>query len=345
MYRYFTPLPLLLLSVCLSAQTYDFAVSTQAYSELDGGVLLNTDSITGEPVVWDDEPYFIPLGFTLSLFEKSIDTLVWAGNAFIADQDPNIPTAKGDEIQLISGYLSDVVDRGYIASQPSQSPVTYHLTGSSPNAIGIIQFKNAGFYDESSDDGVSDYFTNFQIWIYESGTIEFRYGPTSPEILDGTEDAEFGVVLLKDYYYDDRDDSEGFTEGYHLAGDPENPVYTSLTSQDLEDYDLYLDGVPPSGTVYTFTVSGTSGLFSPEEAIGALNIFPNPATDRVSLSLPADLKGRLNRLEIFDGAGRRVRDLAPVPAFVELGDLPVGLYHLRMTTDAGRTLVGRVAKR
>ena len=343
MYPLIYTLLLILLSASLPAQAYSFSRSTEVYTEFEGGLQLI------DTVDWDMADFAVPLGFTFRLFGTPVDTLYTED--FGASALGNVKYDTLDDYRtprhvLVLDNKVDLTDRGLL-DNTSLSSITYRVTGTAPNRIGIIQWKNAGYSGDIQDDNVSDYFTNFQLWLYEKdGTLETHYGPGSQELKPG-DDIELltSVILVQHYFYDEESDTTGFEDWYYLSGSPADPNFKRLEGNELTDDHYSLEGIPNSGTVYRFTASGTTGLFSPDLTTVSLSVFPNPTTDRINLSLPKELRGRVTRLEIFDGMGHRVRDLASVPTFVGLGDLPVGLYHLRMTTDAGSTLVGRVVKR
>ena len=80
-----------------------------------------------------------------------------------------------------------------------------------------------------------------------------------------------------------------------------------------------------------------------------LDLFPNPATGRVSVRLPALPTARPATVEVLDALGRTVRQLtvqvgAGTTAEVELAGLPAGLYALRATTAEARYLARLVVE-
>ncbi len=347
MYKLFTPL-LLLLSLFsdLPAQAYTFSVHDEPYTELQDGRLLNYDTLLEEPILWDDEEFLVPLGFPFMFFDTSVDALhLWLDVSVLATRS-EADIDQGNMASLLQAYSEDLIDRGYYGGSSSLSPLTYHFMGTAPDRIGVFQWKNAGFDDEFVKDGVSDYFTNFQVWLYEDGTIEVRQGPVSSEVVAGAEDTDEATVLLvSEYFIDDATDSVGFGESYYLDGEPENPVFRPILREDLDEEDFTLDGFPAEGTVYRFTATGTSGLFQPTRSVASFQPFPNPTADRFTFDLPEDLAVREGRLSVFDGSGRMVRNLYVPTRDFDLTGLPDGLYHLRLTTETGPPLVGRIVKR
>lgn len=348
MYKLFPLLVLCLSLGRLPAQGYAYTFSkvTQPYVELEGGRAVDT------PLDWYETDFALPLGFSFSLFGTPIDTLY-----SLFDSPANLSNVKSDEadenelldprhlIMLDADY--NLGDRGELDSV-KRSFVTYHVTGSAPNRIGVFQYKNVGFYPEIYADSISDYFTNFQLWLYErAGTIEVHFGPGTQETMAGDSFIPtMSMVVVGDYFYDEDSDEGGFTGFYYLKGNPSEPMLAELKPAQLDDEDLALslDFVPTNGTVYRFTPSQTTGLLSPATAVGHLGVFPNPAFDRIQLSLPQEFRGRISRLELYDSGGRRVRDLAYLPVSVDVAGLPHGLYHVKLTTHTGHSLVGRVVK-
>ncbi|GEM_PF-446221 len=81
--------------------------------------------------------------------------------------------------------------------------------------------------------------------------------------------------------------------------------------------------------------------------IQAPNIYPNPVTvnGRLFIELPYDLKGELNRLEIYDGMGRLVRSAIMKDSGklgFEMDGLKPGLYFLNILSNNGYTSRERV---
>ncbi|MGB3801879.1 MAG: hypothetical protein WA952_18820, partial [Lewinella sp.] len=212
MYKLFTPLWLLLwLSGQIGSQSYTFSVDSETYIDLDGGLALTGTSNWGRDV---DLEIDIPLGFTFSLFGRPIDTLYYFHTDLYTSPERSDGIINCD---ALVASTSSLADRGSVNDGDSQSPITYHLTGDAPARIGIIEWENAGYRDDISDNDASAAYTNFQIWLYEkSGTIELHYGPNSPGELDGVDIIEPGVIMIKDYYYNPDSDSLSWTELFYL---------------------------------------------------------------------------------------------------------------------------------
>ena len=329
----------------LSAQSFNFAVANAPYTKFEGGSSVNQ----GKNWDYDRE---IPLGFTFTWFGTEVDTLVLVGGGNLLT-DIKLSDIDGNNDQF--GHLlylnpdEDLIDRESDEEKPSQSPITYHLTGQRPNRIGVLQYENAGFYDDLRADGISDLYTNFQLWLYEvDGTIELHYGESSPAVLAGDSTVSGGVVIVQDYAYIYSTDEESFLTAYYLKGEANTPTLAQASLEDskkpgFED-SLELSSLPVSGTIYRFTTTGASGLFGPAAEVTSLSVFPNPTADGFRLQIPADVTDRITRVGIYDLAGRQVLDQPFRNDPVSMAGLPGGLYHVRMQTDTGRTLSGRVVK-
>ncbi|HET9503679.1 MAG TPA: endonuclease [Hymenobacter sp.] len=90
---------------------------------------------------------------------------------------------------------------------------------------------------------------------------------------------------------------------------------------------------------YVSTACATTLAARGSRTAGALELYPNPTTGRVSLRLPGAAT-RVATIEVLDALGRPVRQLAaPVgeatAATLELAGLPAGLYAVRLRTAEG----------
>ncbi|PPK88158.1 putative secreted protein (Por secretion system target) [Neolewinella xylanilytica] len=343
MYKPFTFCLLLCLSGYLSAQSYSFSVDTETYVDREDGRLLSGTSNWGSDY---DLGFDIPLGFPFSFFGRSIDTLYFYERGLYTVPQPADDIFTGD---LMVPNVADLADRSPAAEGDSRSPITYHLTGNAPARIGIIEWENVGYEDDIYRNNSSTEYTNFQVWLHEEdGTIEIHYGPSSAGVIAGLEETEPGVVMVKDYYENPATDSASWAELFYLKGDAASPRWEGIeTIEALDTLDLLLNNHAVSGTVYRFTARETSpsGLFQPAANPAPLPVFPNPTTGRFAIDLAGDLRLGEGRLNVYDAAGRAVGDLAYPAADFDLSALPDGLYHLRLSTENGRPLVGRIVKR
>lgn len=114
-----------------------------------------------------------------------------------------------------------------------------------------------------------------------------------------------------------------------------------LTAQNDEDTLLITEGgvytvhvmnpdsdCPSDSTSYTVEFDcGSVGIATHLEEL--VKTFPNPAAEFITLKFP-DLKGR-EEIQIFHSTGQLVKGLsASSPAIIDIADLPVGLYFIRL---------------
>ena len=91
-----------------------------------------------------------------------------------------------------------------------------------------------------------------------------------------------------------------------------------------------------NGTVY-YTVGGVGVEELPS---APLTLFPNPASDRVSLDLSA--QSGIYRLRVFDLSGREVlaqQGSAGMRIHLDLSQLPAGTYALQLLSDEGARIM------
>jgi hypothetical protein len=154
----FTILFTFLIVGLLKAQTeYTLTHSTGTYTELTNPTTINK--------VWDFEDAMIKLPFKFKYFKKDFDTIyVTMQSAFFSR-----PGTNYDNIFYGSfNYYPENDDA-------SMSPVSYAITGTTPNRILKVQFKNI----KAEVIDVEEEFTaNYQMWFYESSSkFEFHFGP------------------------------------------------------------------------------------------------------------------------------------------------------------------------
>jgi hypothetical protein len=199
----------------LSSQTeYSFTHSTATYADLTGQTTINQ--------VWDYDDYILALPFNFKYFGKNYDTMYIGINSvyFTEDGDDNIFMGSDN-------YIPENDDQ-------SLSPISYIISGVSPNRIVKIQYKNihALLIDEEEQ-----YYANYQMWFYEtSSKFEFRFGPNMITDLNFT---EFFIGFI------DADNSPYLA----ITGTAANPSLIRVMSA------LSFKGIPShplNGQVYTF---------------------------------------------------------------------------------------------
>ena len=217
----------------------------------------------------------------------------------------------------MGGLGADLIDRGDASGIP-QSPVMYKTEGVAPNRVFIVEWQNAGFYD----DGPSyNSFVNVQAKLYEgSNNIQviigsnsvasglYEPGSSGPVIGLGTWDTNFLQLL----------------SGLVLSGNPSS-AQTSNTY-------VALNGTPTVGTVYNFTAGSTAVAELKEFK---LSTYPNPVTNELFLTLPSD--GSFNEINIFDVNGKiiitqRIEASSKIIK-IDVAGFTNGIYNLKLKGD------------
>jgi hypothetical protein len=147
-----------MLCASLSAQTYKTCVIKSDYKDLDNPLVL-----TGSQP-WKNPSARIAIPFGYHYFNRIEDSIYIGpfGVFFTLDQKDVITVAPYDATDKGTGI--------------SQSPISYSVTGMEGSRILKLQWKNIGFYKDTSHKD----FYNVQLWIYEdSENMEIHLGPCS----------------------------------------------------------------------------------------------------------------------------------------------------------------------
>ena len=127
-------------------------------------------------------------------------------------------------------------------------------------------------------------------------------------------------------------------------------LVTGGTAKKVGSVDFCVDNVTaelvydPSANVVTCTNAAARTTAKTLRLPSGLNVFPNPASDRVSVVFG---DGRsLDRIRIFDAGGRIVLD-RPVLSdryTLYVGELPAGIYQVRVTDGEGATHMSKLVR-
>lgn len=163
-------LPILIFFCCVAfkstsiAQQFDYSFSQriEPYQNLEQVIPLSNQNF------WLSEAWGIPIGFNFKFFDYPFDsvTVYCASSLYFG-------FAEHDDALLFAGFSQAIVDRGWDLAGFSISPISYNLSGVSPDRTCKIEFKNVGFVSAPIEDSV-----NIQIWLFESdNAIEVHLGP------------------------------------------------------------------------------------------------------------------------------------------------------------------------
>ncbi|MDB4088086.1 hypothetical protein N9544_00525 [Flavobacteriales bacterium] len=146
---------------------YTFSTRTGTYTNLTGATSLTNGG------TWDDPQLTIPIGFNFTLFNSTISTIYIEDYGLGADL--TITDTETGIVPFFTPFISDIIDRGYDfivgdAATGGLSPISYKLSGISGSRILKIEWKNAGFYSDIDDNGISTDYVNFQLWYMKEVT-------------------------------------------------------------------------------------------------------------------------------------------------------------------------------
>lgn len=257
-------LALFVLPLATAAQYrfYKDSSYSQAFAFLSSPVSVNTGQS------WDDPDFTIPIGFSFRLFSDTTDTLymrsIFGSGGLLTTKPVSATTLNAVGIVALG---SDLQDRDTTGSG-SRSPIAYAVSGTSPNRIFKLEWKNAGFYNAMDNGEFSDSI-NFQLWLYEgSNVIEIHVGNgqyVSPnvDLYDGGPGPWIGL-------FDSVDNNLDGKLNYFLSGTVSAPVLDSFSQLTFFPGVPGMSGNPMAGSVYRFTPvegspSGYSCLIKPED--------------------------------------------------------------------------------
>ena len=318
---------LLYVSTFLIGQSYSFEVRNSEYQELENSISLNED------MVWDDDEFLIPIDIDFLFFDKPLNQLYTDGTVFFSEIDE-------EKSQVLIPFLADLVDRGIVdiasSSLQSLSNISYKIEDINGVKILKIEINNAGFYSDI-DDGISSDFVNYQLWLYEgSNNIEIHFGPSSIRDLDIAFD-EAGLRVIFSEEFDSN--VEVFAATMLLSGSSLSPNLHLFDSYIFQDEDnFFLDGIPPNGTIYSFSplTTNTYNIVS-----SSIKVFPNPTSNTVGVDLFDNQI--LEHIYLINQNGIVVKKNT-LSNSMNLIDMTSGIYTLEVQLKSGVKIYKRVVK-
>lgn len=288
---------------------YNFSVSAGAYNDLTGANSLS------QGLVWDDPSWNVPLGFNFSMLNVTGGFLTFDVSVGGAVGIFNITSP--DMAGIIAPFDADLLDRGETQSGGTAglSPISYKLDGTAPYRIFKLEWNNCGSYNELWDNNSMNEYVNFQLWIYETGIIEFRFGPQSitntanwyeglPGILSGL--AVYDIV------------NEVISNIHLLMG--------SAATPQLSDQLASLTGHPTAGLIYRFE---PLNIGIEDEVKSNLALYPNPTKDALYIS-GGDMFAPVS---ILDMSGRVITEGNLENGKIYLGNLSSGVYFIQVENE------------
>lgn len=306
---------------------YTLSVQNQTYQPLTNGTSLN------DTVIWDDELYTVPLGFTFNMDGKSMTQV------FLADDNYVVSDTAGN-VNVFFFTDMDLYDRGNVSGMVTQSPVRYELTGTAGNRILKMEIANAGIYEEDFIYGTNNDSVYIQVWLYEgSNIVEFRYGPSN-------------ISHYSDYFVNTGSPIFGYIKNisvsttnldvaYYFKGNYLAPNIDSTAS--LSGFSGGLNLYPPNGTVYRFTPKPV-GVNSMVVGLEQISLAGNTVLNNVIINNSGN---EYATYKIFSVNGTVVQNtgvITPGRNSVDISSLSAGMYMLQVSNNVGSRMF-RINKR
>jgi len=274
---------------------YTTETFSEAYVALDDWSPLNVDPMWDVPIV----P--LNLQFEFPCFSDTADVVR------LSDIAGGIELHMPDgSFHLISATTADISDVLTVLDPAVYEGSTHRYTtvGESPNLIHKLEFNNVGFDWELNMSGTAEFTANFQIWLYENGTIDLRYGPNTVDSISLITPWPASTAGLSSYWNFDL-----FTANFLWAnGDattPEFPEYIDVEYDSLQvspDFTGWATW-PTDGQVYRFNYDYAPIIGVDEIENSWASIYPNPTSNLLFVDL-ADNSSE--EFTIFDNSGKVV---------------------------------------
>lgn len=217
-----------IIAVRLHAQQYPCYPYSSPYVELIGATTLTTVAPWSYATA-----YTVPIGFTFEFRSANFTSINIEGSGFTYF-DPSY-------YYLMLPFTVKLQSKG---SSGNNSPISYQTTGAIGSRILKIQWKNAGFYYDTTST------INFQLWLYESSNnIEVHIGPNdvpNPSLVyqeNGSDGPVIGVFHYTSASY--------CTYSTALTGTPANPTGVTATGN-INLFANSLSSTPSDSQVYKF---------------------------------------------------------------------------------------------
>lgn len=309
-----------------SVDSYIFKVETgKGYTPLTGGTNLTSS------VIWDEENFKVPLGFTANIGGKSTSSF----SIILGAQIGAASDTSGTINTFMPFFDSDLEDRGALTGTP-KSPLRYLVTGVTPNRIFKFEAFNAGFYDEEVAYGTLKDSVNFQVWVYEtSNIVEIRFGSskiTNPTDYFYTTGIAPGIGYIKDL-----DPLSGsFTKAHYLSGNPTTPQVDSATT--LSGITTGLSAYPPSGTVYRFVPKAIAASIGEVDVINQFKVYPTQVNQLLTVEQNSSVNARAQIMSVSGQIINTSVSLTNGKNDIDVSALASGVYMLQLSTEEGNAV-------
>lgn len=295
----------------LQAQTYEVTAFQSEYSEIEdyNSLILNI----GGPRPWH---FRFDLDFEFPYFDSVYSSIYGKFNGnygFDPDWFPiilfNILTEFDEDIDLFN----------------IQSDIRYKLTVENDLKCLVLQYTKVRFIDDPSVEE-HDSHLNYQVWFFEDGAIEMRFGSMNLEHSPGySPGVGYFLIftnqdLLIPIIVDVGIASLDFEDSYFISGNHNDFDVLNYHDQSIRG----LRDLPPEGWVIRFSPvpSSVETTFSRN-----FTIYPNPAKGELYIGEIAESP---KSIEIIDVMGRTAAFYQYFENRIDISDLPAGIYIVKV---------------
>lgn len=209
---------------------YFFQTGSATYTELTGDSDITADVYATYGIVVTEL-----MGKTFNFFGEPWPLDTTTRYFGITSQGRVLLGVPDDGIALYDALYSDtlkIID--------NTSKVSYKIEGSGSSTVVKVQWKNLKVFT-----GPAGNYINFQMWLYQDGTVEYHYGPRSANNASGYTNPVTAIYIGIWY---SNEDFTSIYEKIQVSGTPPNIILDSVLNTNVP----HVQGVPENGTVYKF---------------------------------------------------------------------------------------------
>jgi hypothetical protein len=295
------------ISTISNAQDVTFSHENSAYTPLTNPTIIAEGD-------WDDFEEAIIPPFPMQIMGKNIN--------IISIEDYSVTFLSFDPVNPI--FVSCVpYEQDFISTGPG-SNVSYGVTGSAPNRIFTVQYKNVGFYDEE-EFAETDYI-NYQVSFYEGkNTITYHFGKSEwTPLLNYASFISGGILIAAG----EGDDDFVF---HLLHGNSSSPTLHKIIDFDKFG-DYFITPIPEDGKLYRFAISTPSAHVTSPAAPSGISIYPNPFVDVIHFQ--SSVQGSYSLYSV-DGKEIMSGQMHPHHQSLNVSSIPSGVYFLTLKGEFG----------
>ena len=247
--------------------TYYFEQQQVGYAELSGGVQLNTVSWAE----WSSYPN-LPIGFPFPFFDQHFSHL-------------NLEVSS--RLVFDSGhlYFLDPLAMVHLVDAP-QAVISTHQWQEGSQQVFAIQYHEVALKNDTSKR------VNFQVRLFENGTVEYHFGDSDP--INPATDLFLGPY--SGLYHASSVSPVTFAEGHNLIGPPQQPKDTVFSGTPAY-LSFTLGGIPDEGQIFRFVRYPSVGM--EERLEPTLDWYLDHVESRLVIDSSVD-----QQLKLMDSQGR-----------------------------------------